>query len=70
MDWDSVVSQILMRAADGVVSDEDVAYILSILPTGDTNLKEWLQDLVDRVGAENVQLLMALYMLYQMRKKG
>ena len=55
MDWSKVVSEILMRFGDGEVSDEDVAFVLSILPTGDTNLKEWLQDLVDRIGAEKVR---------------
>ena len=69
MSIDNVVSELLMRASDGNVSDEDVEWLLKQLPAEQTNLKDWLQDILDKIGPENLQLLGFLYMWYRMRKR-
>lgn len=68
-DWDAAITGLLTRASDGDVSDDDVAFVMSLLPGVDDNLKEWLQDLVDRLGPENIQLIFMLWMIYKMRRR-
>lgn len=67
--WKAAITGLLMRAQDGEVSDDDVDFVLSILPGVDDNLQEWLQDLVDRLGQKNIELIMYLWMIYQMRSR-
>jgi len=68
-DWKTAITSLLMRAQDGEISDDDVEFVLSLLPSADDDLQAWLQDLVFKLGQKNIELIMYLWMIYQMRSR-
>lgn len=63
-DWEVKILELIQRAADGVVSDEDVAFVLELLTGANEDPKKWLQDLVDRIGPKNLKKLLGLWFIF------
>jgi len=66
-DWVATLQEILMRAADGEISDDDTAFVVSHLPVIGDNLQEWLQNATDNLGQEKIQIILMLILIYKMR---
>jgi len=64
VDWKQKFIELLTRGADGVVSDEDVEFILSLLTGSSDDPKAWLQGLVDQIGPDNMKKLLGLYLIF------
>jgi len=64
VDWEEMLTELLRRGADGEVSDEDVAFVLSLLTGSSDDPKAWLQSLVDRIGPENMRKMLGLWMIF------
>ena len=66
-DWVADLQEILMRASDGEISDDDAAFVVAHLPVIGGSIKEWLQSVTDNLGREKIQIILMLILIYKMR---
>lgn len=62
--WEVKIMELIQRAADGHISDEDVEFVMGLLTGSSEDPKKWLQELVDKIGPDNLKKLLGLWFIF------